>query len=123
MTADPGTDLYELLSNYRARISENSWGIFSTHSYSFGRYLDQSPIKAIERLAYDEMTPRERADLDNPFAQPTRMVTAGKRRTRSFLQKYFRVLAAEGFVAGHRTLFTYLGGRMVQCIKGKQKSL
>lgn len=127
VTANLGTDLYELLANYRAKISENSWGIFSARPYSFARYSDHSPIKAVERLAYDEMTTQERAELGNPFAQSTRMLAAGNRRIDrarlSFLQKYFRVLAAEGFVAGHRTLFTYVGGQIAQRIKGTQKSL
>lgn len=124
VTTDSGTDLYELLASYQAKVSQNSWDIFSAHPYSFGSYSDHSPIKAIERLTYDEMTTRERVELGNPFEQSARMLAAGRRRApRSFSQKYFRLLAAKGFVAGHHTLFAYLGGQIAQRIKGIQKSL
>jgi hypothetical protein len=123
VTADPGTDLYELLAGYRARISDNSWDIFSARLYSFATYSNHSPIRAIERRAYSEMTPQERVELGNPFAQSARMAAAGKRRTRSFFQKYCRVLAAEGLVAGHCTLFAYVCGQIAQRIKGTQKRL
>jgi hypothetical protein len=57
------------------------------------------------------MTPRERAELDNPFAQSTRMMAAGKRQTLSFLQKYFRVFGrlkglSPGTAPSLRTLAT-----------------
>ena len=125
VSAEPGTDLFELLVEYRTKISQNNWVIFGASPYSFARYSDHFPIRAIERLAYDEMSILERVELGNPFSQSARMQAAGNlridRSRLSLLQKYFRVLAVEGFFAGHRTLFAYVSGQIAQRIKGAQK--
>ena len=117
VTAEPGSDLYELLSSYRTKMLHNSWSTFGSRPYTFGLYSDDTPIDPIERRAFDALSLDDRSSLGDPFAQPIVLRKLGAhligRSRLSLLQKYFRLLAADGVIVGHRTLLLHLAGRLL----------
>jgi len=124
-TTNPESPLYELLAHYRDKTFQNSWSSFGASRYSFGVYADQSLIKTVERRAYDDLSPSARNGLGDPFLQPIRLKAAGRQLASqahlTFVRKYFRLLAKEGFLQGHRTLVSYFANKLVRTLRYHRK--
>lgn len=73
LRADAGSTLETIAIEYGAEISVNRALVQEfTQDYSFGRYLDGTPIDTLERWAYRDLPNTEKALLEDPFDPVTR---------------------------------------------------
>jgi hypothetical protein len=69
VTAPPGSELHDMLSQYQKNIDAADWAAFSLREYSFSRYSGGELVADGDRKNFLLLDPIERKEIGDPFGR------------------------------------------------------
>ena len=129
VSAPLGSPFHALLSGYYTKVRNNVWSKYGRLPYSFGQFIDGTPLSGEERKAFLRLERAARSRVGDAFAHPGAADPVGKGKPR-FLVRLLRYVSArflelaetvekEGLIAALGRAAGYVGKALSSTLRGE----